>query len=150
VVTALLLGLMLRLVQPAHPIHTSVAELRDSVGATAIRIRVFEDDFMIGLGRAVPGEQPDSAISRYVRARFAVADRTGRPVSLRWEAVERTGGVLLLHLRGRVPGGLAGARVQSALLSDHFADQVNIVRASYGGRTTTLLFTPGDAAKPLP
>jgi hypothetical protein len=27
---------------------------------------------------------------------------------------------------------------------------VNIVRATYGGRTVTLLFTRGDGAKPFP
>ncbi len=38
----------------------------------------------------------------------------------------------------------------TGLLTERFDDQINIVRATYDGRTTTLLFTPGDAPKVLP
>lgn len=150
-VTRLVVGMMLGLLQPAHPMHTSVAELHDSTGGTvSIRIRVFEDDFKAALGSRAEGEEPDSMMSRYVQARFALTDRTGRPLAIDWKAAERAGAVLLLQLRAQVPGGLAGAGVTNALLCERFDDQVNIVRASYGGRTTTLLFTPGDGAKALP
>jgi hypothetical protein len=40
--------------------------------------------------------------------------------------------------------------VASALLCERFEDQVNIVRASYADRSVTLLFTRGDASKPIP
>lgn len=150
-VTAVVLRLVLGLLQPAHPMHTSVAELHDSSGGTvSIRIRVFEDDFKAALGSRAEGQVPDSAMSRYVRARFSLTDRTGRPFSIEWKASERAGAVLMLQLRAKVSGGLAGASVTNALLCDRFDDQVNIVRASYGGRTATLLFTPGDGAKGLP
>jgi hypothetical protein len=149
-VTALILGLMLRLVPPAHPMHTTVAELQDAAGGTtSLRIRVFQDDFVAALG-PVQGEHPDSVMSRYIRERFAIADRAGRPVSLQWEGAEHSGAVILLRLQIRLPPGLEGATVKSALLWERFGDQVNIVRASYGGRTATLLFTPGDGAKALP
>ena len=92
----------------------------------------------------------DSAMARYLRATFALADRTGRPVRLAWAGAERTGDVILLRLRGEVPGGLAGARVTSLVLCERFEDQVNVVRAEYAGRTTTLLFTRGETAKVLP
>ena len=49
-----------------------------------------------------------------------------------------------------MPGGLAGARVTSLVLCERFEDQVNVVRAAYAGRTTTLLFTRGETAKALP
>ena len=49
-----------------------------------------------------------------------------------------------------MPGGLAGARVTSLVLCERFPDQVNIVRATYAGRATTLLFTRGEASKALP
>jgi hypothetical protein len=89
-------------------------------------------------------------MARYLRATFALADRTGRPVRLAWAGAERTGDVILLRLRGEVPGGLAGARVTSLMLCERFEDQVNVVRAEYAGRTTTLLFTRGETAKVLP
>ena len=136
----------------AHPMHTAVTEViqEDAGGRTAIQIRVYADDFQAGLA-SVPGEEiADSSVTRYLRGTFALADRTGRPVRLEWAGAERTGDVVLLRLRGEVPGGLAGARVTSLVLCERFEDQVNVVRAMYAGRTTTLLFTRGESAKRFP
>jgi hypothetical protein len=134
-----------------HPMHTAVAEINYDAasGTAAIQIRVFADDFTAAL-TSDRGTPSDSALSRYARGSFAVADRSGRPLPIRWLGAERTGDVVVLHLEVAVPGGLAKARVLSALLSERFEDQVNIVRASYDGRATTLLFTRGEPAKALP
>ncbi|MEP6688251.1 MAG: DUF6702 family protein [Gemmatimonadales bacterium] len=136
----------------AHPMHTAVTELaqQDAAGHTAIQVRVYLDDLQAAVGASAGAAGADSAMSRYLRASFALADRTGRPVRLTWTGAERTGDVILLRLRGEVPGGLAGARVTSLVLCERFEDQVNVVRAVYAGRTTTLLFTRGETAKVLP
>lgn len=152
---ALLLAAMLPLywLAPAlHPMHTAVVEIGyDPTSSTAtIRIRVFADDLGAALADQGVGVVPDSAMSRYVRGTFALATRAGRPLALHWWGAERAGDVVLLQVRAIVPQGLAHARILSALLSERFEDQVNIVRATYDGRTTTLLFTRGDPAKALP
>jgi hypothetical protein len=134
----------------AHPMHTAVTELREGAGdTTVITIRVFADDFLAALpgARSAPA---DSAMSRYVRGRFALADRQGRPVRLEWRGAELTGDVLLLRLEAALPGGLARARLTSLILCERFEDQVNVVRASYGGRSETILFTRGETSKALP
>ena len=140
----------------AHPLHTTMAELSlgPSGGVLNVTLRVFADDFSAAVvGRRAGGEiviPPDSAILRYVSARFAVTSRgTGR-VPLRGCGVRRDGNVLFLCLRGAVRGSLAGASMTNTLLTEIFPDQVNIVQASYDGRRRTLLFTPRDGAKPLP
>jgi len=132
----------------AHPMHTAVTEVvqEDGRGQVSIQVRVYVDD----LRAAVPPASADSAMARYLRGTFALADRTGRPVRLTWVGAEPNGDVILLRLRGEVPGGLAGARVTSLVLCERFEDQVNVVRAEYAGRTTTLLFTRGETAKVLP
>ena len=132
----------------AHPMHTTVTEVvqEGPGGQVSIQMRVYVDD----LQSATDSAAADSAMARYLRATFALADRTGRPVRLAWAGAERTGDVILLRLRGEVPGGLAGARVTSLVLCERFEDQVNVVRAEYAGRTTTLLFTRGETAKVLP
>lgn len=137
----------------AHPMHTAVAELTqvDAAGHATIQVRVYADDIQAAVaatGVAV-SEVADSALARYLRGTFALADRTGRPVRLAWAGAERTGDVILLRLRAEVPGGLAGARVTGLMLCERFEDQVNVVRATYAGRTTTLLFTRGEASKVL-
>jgi hypothetical protein len=136
----------------AHPMHTAVTEVaqEDAAGRTTIQVRVYADDFQAAVESAAGRSLPDSAMARYLRATFALADRTGRPVRLAWVGAERTGDVVLLRLRGEVPGGLAGARVTSLVLCERFEDQVNVVRAAYAGRTTTLLFTRGETSKVFP
>lgn len=151
----------------AHPMHTTVTEVvQEGAGSSvSIQMRVYVDDLRSAMPRpgdatgahplgadspAAKSEAGDSAMTRYLRGTFALADRTGRPVRLTWAGAERTGDVILLRLRGEVPGGLAGARVTSLVLCERFEDQVNVVRAEYGGRTTTLLFTRGETAKVLP
>lgn len=132
-----------------HPMHTSVAELDAARGEARIAIRLYADD----LAAAVPAAAApaaDSALSRYVRARFLLADRAGRPVALVWVGAERTDGAVVLRLRARLPGGLRGSRVASTVLHERFHDQVNVVRATEGGRTTTVLFLPRDGPRALP
>lgn len=136
----------------AHPMHTAVAEISyDTASRTAsIQIRVFADDLDAAVAEnRVPGGA-DAAIWRYLEGKFELTNQVGRTLPLRWIGAERAGDVLLLRLVVWVPGGLSGVRITSAVLCERFADQINIVRAAYGGHTSTLLFTRGDQAKPLP
>jgi hypothetical protein len=153
---ALLLGVAPRPAL-AHPLHTTLAEL--SYDATTrvlqVSLRVFADDFAAAVtrdagARTVGALPPDSAMFRYVAARFAVAAPGAAPMALRWCGVRRAGEVLLLCLRATGVRAIAGARVRSALLTEVFADQVNLVQATYGGRRRMLLLTPRTDARPLP
>jgi hypothetical protein len=114
-------------------------------GRGRIAIRLYADD----LAGAVPAPA-DSAISRYLRGRFAIRDRRDTPVPLRWEGLERSADAVVIRLEAAMPAGLAGARIANLLLTERFRDQVNVVRAVSPDATTTLLFTPGDGAKTLP
>lgn len=136
----------------AHPMHTTVTEVvqEDAPGHVSIQLRVYADDLRAAMPDRDGTAGADSAMARYLRGTFALADRTGRPVRLTWIGAEPAGDVLLLRLRAEVPDGLAGARVTSLVLCERYADQVNVVRAEYAGRTTTLLFTRGETAKALP
>ena len=153
---AMLLAAVARPAQ-AHPLHTTLAELSYDPATRVLNVslRVFADDFAAAVARGagartVGALPPDSAMFRYVAERFAVAAPGAGPVALRWCGVRRSGDVLLLCLRATAVPALAGARVRSALLNESFADQVNLVQASYGGRRRMLLFTRGTGAKPLP
>jgi hypothetical protein len=135
-----------------HPMHTAAAEIVYDAATTAatIRIRVFVDDFTAAVHSPPPGTVAgDSAIVRYVTSSFSIVDRTGTRLRLRWQGVERAGDVQVLRFIAAAPAGLAGGKLASTLLSECFEDQVNIVRATYGGRTRTLVFTRGEAAKAL-
>ena len=122
-----------------HPMHTSSAELVHQADSVRVVIRVFADDI------AAVG-----AVRPYLGERFVIVDRSGQPVRLEWAGSEVVGDVLTIRMRGRVAGGLSGAGVNDRVLTDRFADQVNVVRAVYDGRAATLIFTRGDGPKPLP
>jgi hypothetical protein len=136
----------------AHPMHTSVTEIVQETDGRSVRIgmRLFADDLGETIGTATDGAASDSLISAYVRRRFIVAYETASPIPLQWEGAELVGDVLRVRLRAVAPRGLAGVRLTNSVLCERFEDQVNVVRATYGGRAATLIFTRGDPAKPLP
>jgi hypothetical protein len=145
-----MLGLLASVLLLVHPLHTSVTEISydAGTGTAMIRIRVFADD--LGAALTSHGGLVDSVMSGYVRGAFTISDRSGRSLPIRWIGAETSGDVVLLYLAVRAPDGLAQARLRNALLSERFADQVNIVRVLRGGRAITLLFTRGEPAKALP
>jgi hypothetical protein len=124
---------------PTHPMHASSAELVHEADSVRITIRVFADD--IG---AVGAMHP------YLGDHFGIVDRSGRAIRLEWAGSAVAGDVLTIRMRGRVAGGLSGAKVSHRVLTDRFADQVNVVRATYDRRAATLIFMRGDGPKALP
>ena len=156
-VAGVLLAAALASAPAAHPIHASFAEVTWDPAARAVTVslRVFADDFSADVARrtgaplGADGLPGDDAAFRYVAARFTVVTARGEPLPFRPCGTRRAGAQLLVCLRAPADAPPAGARVRSAILSDVFADQVNVVQASYAGRRRTLLFTAGDGAKSL-
>jgi hypothetical protein len=135
----------------AHPMHTAVIEIvADGRGGATVSIRAYADDLAAAAGVPDGGAAADSAIAGYVRRGVTITDRRGRVLGLQWDGAEPAGDAVVLRLHAAAPAGLGGARVAAGLLAERFPDQVNIVRASYGGSTRTLLFIRGEAAKALP
>jgi hypothetical protein len=138
--TCLFAALVTLLVPAAgHPTHVSSTELVYEADSVRVAIRLFADDIT-----AVGAVRP------YLGERFGIVDRSGKAVRLEWAGSEVAGDVLTVRMRGRVPGGLSGAKVSNRVLTDRFADQVNVLRAAYDRRAATLIFTRGDGPKALP
>jgi len=98
--------------------------------------------------------QRNRAASIAVAARYVVAnlriENAGAPVAFELVGQRREGDVTWIELRAaRVPT-VSGAMVLNRLLMDMHADQVNIVKAQYDGRSYTTLFSKGDGAKRIP
>jgi hypothetical protein len=128
-----------------HPMHTSVTELVDdpATHTVAISVRVFADDW------AAAGGRSDSLTLTLLQRDLRLTDPAGHPLSLRWEGAAHVADALVIRMRADAPGGLRGVNVSQSLLTGRFPDQVNVVRATYAGRTESLLFTRGDRAKSL-
>lgn len=155
-VTAAVLLLLGTVVHPlrelvAHPLHTTITDLTLDSRTHRLEavIRVFADDFEAAVaGSLAPADA--RAKAAYLARRFVIRGADGKAIPLRWTATRRTDDLLWIHLEARAPRGLRGASVQSSIATELFADQVNIVKARYGGRERTLLFTRGTRPQRLP
>lgn len=136
---SLLLLLLLGLSQPFHPLHSSSASLSDrGDGRVTLSVRIFTDDLVA----VAPGG--DSAIAAYVRQHVRLIARSGQPVALAIATITVDGDLTQVTASGTATGGLAGLRVQHSVLWERYHDQVNLLRASIGGRSTTMVFANGD------
>lgn len=133
----------------AHPLHTTLTQVAAGPGRATIWVRSFADDFARGVAafRAPTGSD---AAQTYLAASVVVWDRGGRRVLLEPCGTRRTNDLLWYCLRARTPGGLSGARILNRMQFSVYDDQVNVVQATYGGRSINLLFVAGDGPKRLP
>ncbi len=60
----------------SHPMHTAVAEVvqEGGGGATSVQIRLFADDLQAAVPLPQDRAAADSALARYLRGTFALAD----------------------------------------------------------------------------
>ncbi len=141
----------------AHPLHTTVAELHLAAdGTLSVSLRTFSDDFSAAVARATKTPLlrdhtvSDEAASRYVRGALQL-QVAGAPVAFRLVSQRRDGDVTLLELRAERPcASLSGARFLNRMLMEFHGDQVNLLKATYAGRSFTTLFAQGAPPKTLP
>lgn len=140
-----------------HPLHTTLTQLsyRSADHTVQVSVRAFADDFRAAVARragvALRGPDiPDSIAFTYLATALTLASSSGEPLPLAWCGLRQTGDLLWLCVSAPARRGLDGVRVHARLLFDLYADQINIVQASYDGRTASLLFSRGDPPKALP
>ena len=135
----------------AHPIHSTLTQIRHDPAARAldISVRVFADDFGTALRRrGGPPRSWEAAAFAYAATHFTVAEGR-RALPFTWCGVRRRGIVLWLCLRAPAPGAAERLTVHNRMHFELFEDQVNVVQATLGGRRHSELFTRGDRPKPL-
>lgn len=86
------------------------------------------------------------AFARYVGERFVV-ERNGEPITLTLLGTEIEGRTLLVLQEANSPGTGAEVRVNSQILTDVWARQVNRVNIGISTDVETLVFREGDRAK---
>ncbi len=146
----------------AHPLHTSLAEIVHYPATRELRlsVRIFVDDFSRAAEARVRASEAstratgataraESPYLGYVRAMLVLTDPRGRLVPLGWCGWRRVGDLVWLCFRANAPAGPSGFQVADRILFDLYADQINIVQATYGGNKANLLFIRGDGFKRL-
>lgn len=139
----------------AHPVHSSLAEVREdaAAGEVVVVLRVFASDLAVAVATAgAPAPEPccipAAAAAAYVARTFQLVDGTGRRLAPRWAGSRQTGDLLWITLRAAAPAGMRGLRVLDRVLVERFPDQVNLLQVVDGGARRTILFTRGDSWKP--
>jgi len=144
----------------AHAIHKSVAEAdyNAETRRLEVTVQVFADDFSDALGthagrkislEKTPAAELDASIRAYLEDRFTVRAADGTLAPHRWvgRKLEDAANELWLFFEIDLPGGLNGARLRHAVLTEHFSDQINSIRVREGPRRRTLFFLPNDGEK---
>lgn len=132
-----------------HPLHTTHTTISAGPGsACTVEIRAFTDDLHAALRRR-GGDSSDSGIAQYVRSTVTLTDRSGQPAALQWIGQTPDGDVTRLRLSCILPAAIDAMTLRQAMQLELYTDQVNVVQLRAGKRRLTLLFVPGDNAKPL-
>ena len=141
-----------------HPLHTTITTITYDAAShqATVTVRVFANDLDTAIARRAHGRvlasilASDASRFAYLASVFTAVGPDGRELPVQWCGSRVTGDLLWACLRLMAPRGLSGARIRNQALTELFDDQVNVVMADYDGRRESLLFTKGDAAKPLP
>jgi hypothetical protein len=125
----------------AHDFHTSITRLEYNAKEKTfeVSIRLFTDDFEKALSRANNGQKivvrnndkNDGIVERYVRQYFALISPQKQKKTYTYIGKEQEGDATWIYIEIPVKEGIMGYAVQNALLIDTFADQTNLVNASY-------------------
>ena len=134
-----------------HPLHTTMAEVTIDHARATLRIvvRVFADDFGTALAASKTSGSWDARATAYVARAIVVSD-AGRTLAMLGCGTRRTGDLLWLCTETTIESASANRlSLRDQMLCELFADQVNVVRATNGATSRSMLFTRGDPGKPL-
>ena len=141
----------------AHPLHTTLTEMTEDRAHGTVRatVRVFADDFGTSLNRfarttaAAMSAPWNAAAFAYASSVLQISAKQGAAMSLRSCGVTRSADVLWICVEATAPAGLASVMFRNTMLCDQFADQVNVVQATYAGSRHSVMFTRGDRMKTI-
>ena len=125
-----------------HPLHASSATVEVDPGSSGrVTIRAFADELV---------EVADSAgAANYLATRFLMTGADGRRIPLVLTRVRMDRDALVFDLELAAPARCEGLRLWNGVLTERYADQVNLVQARCEGRRRRLVFSAGEGSKPL-
>jgi hypothetical protein len=142
-----------------HDFHTSLAEVQYDPGARALEVslRVFTDDLESALSKDNGGKTirvtddpaADPFIKNYLSRYFSVVDATNRRKPVNLLGKEITVDVTWIYFEIKEVESLAGKRLQNAVLTELFDDQINMVNFVTPSGKRSFLFKPGETVQDL-
>lgn len=156
-----LILLILSFFAPAqrHDFHTSLAEVHYNQAEQTLEVslRVFTDDLESALSRENGGKAirvtedktADPFIKNYLSGRFSVIDGANRRKPVNLLGKEITVDVTWLYFEIRDVESLADKRLQNAVLTELFDDQINMVNFITPSGKRSFLFKSGETVQDL-
>jgi lipid-binding SYLF domain-containing protein len=147
--------------EPSHPVHftTTTIEYSQTAKSVTITIEAYGEDFQHAVkqhaGRSVnlhgaASGKGSTEVMTYLNEKFVLKDRAGRGVALTLAKLEKQDDWFFVHLKGKMPAGLAGAQLRNLLLFElEEEEHVNNVITKYQGKEIKLAFYAKDDFKVL-
>jgi hypothetical protein len=145
--------------EPSHPVHftTTTIEYSQTAKLVTITIEAYGEDFehavkqhagrSVNLHGAASGKG-STEVMTYLNEKFVLKDRAGRGVALTPVKLEKQDDWFFVHLKGKMPAGLAGAQLRNLLLFElEEEEHVNNVITKYQGKEIKLAFYAKDDFK---
>jgi hypothetical protein len=158
-IALLLCGRLVVSGEPTHPVHLTATTIEYSQPeqSVTITIEAYGEDFDHAVkqhvGRSVNRKSAASGkgsaeVMAYVNEKFVLKDRAGRRVALTLAKLEKQDDWFFVHLKGKMPAGLAGAQLRNLLLFElEEEEHVNNVVTKYQGKEFKLAFYTKDDFK---
>ena len=153
----LLLSLFIPVIR--HDFHTSLAEVQYNPAEQTLEVslRVFTDDLESALSKDNGGKTirvtddaaADPFIRNYLSRHFAVVDAANRRKPVNLLGKEIMVDVAWIYFEVREVESLSGKRLQNAVLTELFDDQINMVNFVTPSGKRSFLFKPGETVQDL-
>jgi hypothetical protein len=142
-----------------HDFHTSLAEVQYNPAERTLEVslRVFTDDLESALSKDNGGKTirvtddpaADPFIKNYLSRYFSVVDAANRRKPVHLLGKEITVDVTWIYFEIREVESLTGKRLQNAVLTELFDDQINMVNFVTPSGKRSFLFKPGETVQDL-
>ena len=133
----------------AHPLHLSITNITYENGKLSINMKTFRDDwetayfhfhgkqisFMEAENRTIPW------FGKYLSDHFYIAMKKGElPLRLKIDSITINDDVMLIEMSGELLGKPKSLYIYSALLTDIYPDQTNLVIFGFNEKETGMKF----------
>ncbi len=126
---------------PLHDFHTSLAEISYNAASKSfeVSLRVFTDDLELALAEAnqikglriEKGKKYDDLIEKYLKAHFYLLNPKNQKEPMTFYGKELEADVTWLYFEISLKKSLKGYHLHNAILTELFADQMNMVNVFY-------------------
>lgn len=133
----------------AHPLHLSITNITYENGKLSISMKTFRDDWETSYfhfhGKQISFKETENHnipwFGKYLSDHFYISIKKGElPFRLKIDSITINDDVMLIEMSGELKGNPKSLYIYSALLTDIFPDQTNLVIFEFRKKETGIKF----------